>query len=82
MFLAYVKVKLLGKVLEFKLLDTLESTLEHRRILMVVQKHGTKALQLFTKGANETIFPILCLSMQSNVVLAFAIPTSFSSLLA
>jgi hypothetical protein len=40
------------------------------------------ALQLLTKGAHETAFPTLCSGMQSNVVLAFIIPTSFSSLLA
>jgi hypothetical protein len=48
---------------------------------MVVQVRGTGALQLLTKGANEICFPTLCLSMQSNIVLAFTI-TTFSSPLA
>jgi hypothetical protein len=36
MFHAYVKVNLLRKMLEFKLLDTLEFTLDNKPILMVV----------------------------------------------
>ncbi len=79
---AYVKMSLLRKVLEFKLLDTLEFTSECRRILVVVQERGTRALQLLTKGVDETAFPIMCSCMHSNVMLAFTIPTSFSSLLA
>ncbi len=49
---------------------------------MVVQEHAIRTLHLLTKGVDEIIFPTLCSSMQSNVVLAFIIPTSFSSLLA
>jgi magnesium-transporting ATPase (P-type) len=82
MFLAYLKVSLLGKVLEFKLLDTLEFTSKRKCIFVVVQERGIGALQLLTKGANEIFFPTLCLGTQSNVVLAFTIPTSFSSPLA
>ncbi len=74
-------MSLLSKVLEFKLLDTLEFTSKRGHILMVVQVRGTGALQLLTKGANEICFPTLCLSMQSNIVLAFTI-TTFSSPLA
>jgi magnesium-transporting ATPase (P-type) len=61
MFLAYVEVNLLSKVLEFKLLDTLEFTSKRRRIFVVVQECGIGALQLLTKGANEIFFPTLCL---------------------
>jgi len=60
MFLAYVEVSLLGKALEFKLLDTLEFTSECKCILVVVQERGTRALQLFTKGDDEIVFPTLC----------------------
>jgi magnesium-transporting ATPase (P-type) len=60
MFPTYVEVSLLGKVLECKLLDTLEFTSKRKRILVVVQEHGTWALQLLTKGADETILPTLC----------------------
>jgi hypothetical protein len=82
MLYAYVKMSLLGKVLEFKLLDTLEFTLEHMRILVVVQERGIGALKVLTKGVIEIVFPTLCSSTQSNVVLTFIIPTSFSSPLA
>jgi hypothetical protein len=82
MFPAYEEVSLLNKVLKFKLLDTLELASKRRRMLVVVQECGTKTLQLFTKGVNETVFLTLCLGTQNNVVLAFTIPTSFSSLLA
>ncbi len=61
-FPTYVEMSLLGKVLELKLLDTLEFTSERKHILVVVQERGTRALQLLTKGANETVFPTLCLS--------------------
>jgi magnesium-transporting ATPase (P-type) len=70
MFLAYVEVSLLGKVLEFKLLNTLEFTSQHRRILVVVQEHGTGTLELLTKGVDETVFPTLCSCTYNNVVLA------------
>jgi len=82
MFPAYEKVSLLNKVLKFKLLDTLELASERRRMLVVIQECGTKTLQLLTKGVNETVFLTLCSSTQNNVVLAFTIPTSFSSPLA
>jgi hypothetical protein len=49
---------------------------------VVVQECGTRTLQLLTKGVNEIVFPTMCSSMQNNVVLTFAIPTSFSSPLA
>jgi hypothetical protein len=75
MFPAYVEVSLLGKVLEFKLLNTSEFTSEHMHILMIVHEHGTWALQLLAKGVNEIVFPTLCSSVQNNVVLAFTIPT-------
>jgi hypothetical protein len=82
MFPAYVEVSLSSKVLEFKLLNTLEFTSKHRHILVVIHEHGTRALQLLTKSVDETTIPTLCLGMQSNVVLTFTIPTSLSSLLA
>jgi len=44
-------------------------------ILMVVHEHGIGALQLLAKGANEIVFPTICLGVQNNVVLAFTIPT-------
>jgi len=62
MFYAYVEMGLLGKVLEFKLLDTLEFTLEHMHILMVVQERGIGALKVLTKGVDEIVFPTLCSS--------------------
>jgi magnesium-transporting ATPase (P-type) len=74
-----VEVSLLGEVLEFEILDTLEFTSERKRMSVVVRQCGTGALQLLTKGADETVFPILCSGMQSNAVSAFTIPTSFSS---
>jgi hypothetical protein len=79
MFPTYVEMSLLGKVLEFKLLDTLEVTSKCMRILVVVQECGTRALQLFAKGVDEIVFPTLCSCMTSNVVLTFTIPTFFSS---
>jgi hypothetical protein len=82
MFLAYVEVSLSSKVLEFKLLNTLEFTSKRRHILMVVKEHGTRTRQLLTKSVDETAIPTLCLGMQSNVVLTFSIPTSLSSPLA
>jgi hypothetical protein len=63
MFLTFVEMSLLSKVLEFKLLDTLEFTSKCMHILTVVQECGIRALQLLTKGADETVFPTLCSSM-------------------
>ncbi len=79
MFPAYAEVSLLGEVLEFEILDTLEFTSERKRMSVVVRERGTGALQLLTKGADETVFPTLCSGMQSNAVSAFTIPTSFCS---
>jgi magnesium-transporting ATPase (P-type) len=75
-FPIYVEVSLLGKVLEFKLLNTLEFTSKCKRILVVVQERGTRALQLLSKGADKIVFPTLHSSTQSNVVLTFTIRTS------
>jgi len=62
MFYAYVEMSLLGKVLELKHLDTLEFTLEHMHILVVVHERGIRALKVLTKGVDEIVFPTLCSS--------------------
>ncbi|CAK9268520.1 unnamed protein product [Sphagnum jensenii] len=59
-----VEVSLLGEVLEFEILDTLEFTSERKRMSVVVRERGTGALQLLTKGADETVFPTLCSDQQ------------------
>lgn len=45
--------------MEFEVLDILEFTSDRKRMSVVVRDHETGALHLLTKGADETIFPIV-----------------------
>ena len=48
-----------SKTTQFELLETLEFSSERKRMSVVVRERSSGRLQLYTKGADETIFPRL-----------------------
>lgn len=55
----FLCINLLGDMLEYEVLDTLEFTSDRKRMSVVLREGHTGKLMLLTKGADEVIFPSL-----------------------